>query len=122
VDSTKLIDQLEQVDERALKLAIQSGQSPSTANLFREQAWRDVLTILLTRCEKEEASADRITPYKEGGNVEQRIDEIVALDAKIHIEMMSGQSAWMRIGNDIFWIEARKNSLFIRYSYREGGE
>lgn len=59
---------------------------------------------------------DRITPYKDGGSTEERIDEIVALKGSVHIEMMDNGSAWMRIGRDIFWIDARKNTLTIRHS------
>lgn len=57
---------------------------------------------------------DRITPYEDDGGIEKRIDEIVALDGQIHIEMMDGARAWMRIGNAIFWISAEKRSLIIR--------
>ena len=60
------------------------------------------------------SDVDRITPYKDGGDVEKRIDEIVALDGQIHIEMMDGARAWMRIGSNIFWISAEKRSLIIR--------
>ena len=59
--------------------------------------------------------SDRITPYDEGGSVKDRIDEIVQLDAKVHIEMMDEESAWMRIGNEVFWIRADNGKLIIRH-------
>lgn len=66
--------------------------------------------------------SERITPYKDGGRVDERIDEIVLHNLNsVHIEMMDGGTAWMRLGNEVFWINAIKGKLVIRWSEtREG--
>ena len=58
---------------------------------------------------------DRTTPYKVG-STKQRIDEIVISDPKdLHLEMMSDAVAWMRVGDRVFWIEAKQGrQLYIR--------
>lgn len=60
--------------------------------------------------------ADRITPYLDGGSIEDRIDEIVVTaPSDIHLEMMDKGLAWMRVGDDVFWIEAKKGGqLYVR--------
>lgn len=43
---------------------------------------------------------DRITPYKPGGDIRERIDEIVAENASVHFEMMAGGRAQLVITSD----------------------
>ncbi len=59
--------------------------------------------------------ADRITPYNVG-SIHERIDEIVVTKPhSIHLEMMDKGVAWMRVGDDVFWIEAKKGGqLYVR--------
>lgn len=64
--------------------------------------------------------SDRITPYRPGGDIKERIDEIV-VGRDVHIEMMDGQSAWMRIGDEIFWIRIKKQSLYIYHGETRPG-
>lgn len=64
---------------------------------------------------------DRITPYKDGGRIDERIDEIVVSIADVHIEMMGNDSAWMRIGDEVFWVHAKKNKLVIRHGETRQG-
>jgi hypothetical protein len=61
---------------------------------------------------------DRITPYKDGGSIQDRIDEIVATapPAGVHFEMMDNGRAWIRIGREIFWIEAKGRKLVCWHS------
>ena len=40
---------------------------------------------------------DRITPYREGGSIRERIDEIVAENASVHFEMMDSKRAFMSV-------------------------
>jgi hypothetical protein len=62
--------------------------------------------------------ADRITPYKEGGSVEDRIDEIVMHGADIHFEMMDNSGAYVGITDKKgtyhrFWFGAVKSKLVL---------
>lgn len=65
-------------------------------------------------------SNNRITPYNDKCTIAERIDEIV-VGPLVHIEMMDGQSAWMRIGDEVFWIHAKKDKLIIRHSETRTG-
>jgi hypothetical protein len=58
---------------------------------------------------------DRITPYKDGGSIEERIDEIVATSKDFHLEMMDEQVAWMRVGEAVFTIHVKKSKLVIAW-------
>jgi hypothetical protein len=65
--------------------------------------------------------ADRITHRDEGrpAELDEFIDEIVVTQPdSVHVEMMSEHSAWMRIGEHVFWLMALKGELYIRYSER----
>lgn len=64
---------------------------------------------------------DRITPYKEGGSIEDRIDEIVQLGGRVHFEMMDNGDGWLRIGDEVFWVSAKKNTLRVWWSETRPG-
>lgn len=57
------------------------------------------------------SDVDRITPYKDVGDIADRIDEIVSLNGNVHIEMMSNGSAWMRIRLGEAYGERRDDQL-----------
>lgn len=66
--------------------------------------------------------SDRITPYKAGGDIEKRIDEICMTARDVHVEMMNRNDAWMRIGEDVFWIHATpEKGLVIRWHENYSG-
>lgn len=57
----------------------------------------------------------RITPYTAGGSVAERIDEIlIEQPSVVHIEMLRASSAFAQLGEQRFWIEARRGDLIIR--------
>lgn len=62
--------------------------------------------------------SDRITPYKEGGKVEERIDEVVMRGADVHFEMMNGHTAFLSLTDKKgvyhgFWFRAHKSKLIL---------
>lgn len=58
---------------------------------------------------------DRITPYHDGGKVEDRIDEIlIESPTVVHIEAMSSIRSFLLVGEQRFWIEAVRGDLIIR--------
>ena len=64
---------------------------------------------------------DRITPYKEGGKIEDRIDEVVIHEADVHFEMMNAGSAFLSIKDKRgvlhnFWFIAKKSTLVLSLS------
>ena len=64
-------------------------------------------------------SGERITPYDHSCTIGQRIDEIVATGANVHIEMMDEGIAWMQIGDDIYTIYVERGQLFIAWRDNE---
>lgn len=62
---------------------------------------------------------DRITPYEEGGDIEDRIDEIVLAGVDVHIEMLDKHIACMCLGERMFTIYASRKKLYI--ALRDGG-
>lgn len=56
---------------------------------------------------------DRITPYREGGSIEERIDEIVQTGADVHFEMMGEDTATLWIGDRLFNVFAEKGKLVV---------
>lgn len=64
---------------------------------------------------------ERITPYRNGMSVEERIDEIVARGVNVHFEMMDGGLAFLMVGGDAFWLRAKKGKLIASWhEYRDG--
>ena len=68
----------------------------------------------------ENSKGSRITHRDTGApaEIDDLIDEAVVthLPDGAHVEMMSDEAAWMRLGEEVFWIWAKKGKLFIRYS------
>jgi hypothetical protein len=61
--------------------------------------------------------ADRVTPYKAGGDISDRIDEIVITSpAFVHLEMMDRDRCWLGIGDAHFWIRAENGKLKVGYT------
>jgi hypothetical protein len=56
--------------------------------------------------------ADRITPYSDGGSIEDRIDEIVQTGVDVHFEALDESIAMLIVGRYHFRVEARKGKLF----------
>ena len=60
---------------------------------------------------------DRITPYKEGGSIRERIDEIVAENASVHFEMMCDDAAFMTITSGSverrFWLGVKGQAIVL---------
>ena len=60
---------------------------------------------------------DRITPYKEGGSIRERIDEIAAENASVHFEMMDFDCAFLCITSGgmmrRYWFGVKKRSLVL---------
>lgn len=59
--------------------------------------------------------ADRVTPWDDNCTVSDRIDEIVATSANVHIEMLDEQNAFMQIGGDRFAAFVKKGRLYIAW-------
>jgi hypothetical protein len=71
---------------------------------------------------------DRITPFGSGGNIEDRIDEVVLTDANLrtglyqgaaHLEMLDESHAMLWLGSRMFTIYAKGGKLFV--ALRDGG-
>lgn len=56
---------------------------------------------------------ERIEPYEEGGDIKDRIDEIVASGVDVHLEMVEEDAAWMQIGESRFLIFVSKGNLHV---------
>ncbi len=57
---------------------------------------------------------DRITPYDEGGNIAERIDEIVMAGADVHLEMLS---------DGVFWLNISKgDKVHVFTGFAQGGK
>lgn len=56
--------------------------------------------------------ADRVTHYRYGraARVDERVDEIVATGANVHLEMLSEDSAYLRVGGQRFALYATKQN------------
>jgi len=65
---------------------------------------------------------DRVTPFTMDGKITERIDEIVATNASVHMEMMDGSGLFLSITHDgieeRYWIRAKKNSLIVSLAER----
>jgi hypothetical protein len=57
--------------------------------------------------------SDRITPYEEGGDIKERIDEIVASGVDVHFEMTGPETACLWIGGDAFLIHTKADDDLI---------
>ena len=60
----------------------------------------------------------RITPYKEGGDIGDRIDEVVMHGADVHFEMMNDHTAFLSLTDTKgvyhgFWFRANKSKLIL---------
>ena len=60
---------------------------------------------------------DRITPYRERGDIRERIDEIVAENASVHFEMMAEDIAFMTIVSGgverRYWFCVKKQAIVL---------
>ena len=59
-----------------------------------------------------------ITPYDDGGTIENRIGEIVAKVVDVHFQMLAEDSAFMAVGPDTFRLFVRNGELICQYRER----